>query len=130
MIHFITGNKNKFEEAKKIISELELLSLELDEIQELDPKKVIEHKMKEAFKIHQGPFLIEDSGIKLFFLNGFPGPLAKWFLKSLGIKKIYELMSKSGESDEAEGYAILGYARSPEDIHYFCLLYTSPSPRD
>ncbi|MEI8337542.1 MAG: non-canonical purine NTP pyrophosphatase [bacterium] len=119
MINFITSNKNKFDEAKKIVPQLELLSLDLNEIQEMDSKKVIEHKIAEAFKLHPGPFIVEDSGIRFFALNGFPGPLAKWFLKSLGVKKIYDLIHKSGEDDKAEATCVLGYAKSPEDIMYF-----------
>ncbi len=119
MINFITSNKNKFEEAKKLISEIDHLSLDLNEIQEMDSKKVIEHKIIEAFKVHDGPFIVEDSGIRFFALNGFPGPLAKWFLKSLGVKKIYDLIHKSGEDDKAEATCVLGYAKSPKEIVYF-----------
>ena len=119
MINFITANKNKFEEAKKIVPELNQVVLDLDEIQEMDSKKVIEHKIKEAFRLHPGPFIVEDSGIRFFALNGFPGPLAKWFLKSLGVKKIYDIIHKLGENDEAEATCVLGYAKSPDDVLYF-----------
>ena len=47
-IQFITGNKNKFAEAQKIISNLEQLDVDLPEIQEIDAKKVIEAKLQEA----------------------------------------------------------------------------------
>ena len=50
MIYFITGNKDKFNEAKEVIPDLDFISLGLDEIQELDSKKIIEHKVKEALK--------------------------------------------------------------------------------
>ena len=42
MSYFITGNKNKFQEAKLIIPQLEQLDIDLPEIQEIDPQKVIE----------------------------------------------------------------------------------------
>lgn len=119
MINFITSSKNKFAEAIKIIPNLNQLELDLNEIQELDSKKVIEHKIKEAFKTNEGPFLVEDSGIRFFALNGFPGPLAKWFLKSLGVQKIYEIINKLNEDDKAEATCVLGFAKTPNDIHYF-----------
>ncbi len=119
MIHFITGNRNKFEEAKKIIPELDILELDLDEIQELDPKKIIEHKIKEALKSHSGPFVIDDVGIEIMALNGFPGPLAKWFLKSLGLNGVYNLVKKSEENNGAVFYAQIGYAENPDNIIYF-----------
>ncbi len=41
-IQFITSNKNKFQEAKIIIPQLEQFEIDLPEIQEVDAKKIIE----------------------------------------------------------------------------------------
>jgi inosine/xanthosine triphosphate pyrophosphatase family protein len=78
-IQFITGNKNKFAEAQKIISNLEQLDVDLPEIQEIDAKKVIEAKLQEARNLFEGEFVVEDTSLYLDCLNGLPGPLIKWF---------------------------------------------------
>jgi len=85
-IYFVTGNKNKFEEIKSIIPELIQLDLEVPEIQELDAKEVIKFKLTEAVKIHQGRFIVEDTSLYLDCLKGLPGPLIKWFMKTIGGK--------------------------------------------
>jgi inosine/xanthosine triphosphate pyrophosphatase family protein len=54
MLYFITGNKNKFQEFQDILGKenVEQLQIDLDEIQEVDPHKIIRHKLQEALKHH------------------------------------------------------------------------------
>ena len=118
MIYFITGNKNKFQEAKRVMPELEQLDIDLNEIQEMDSRKIIEEKLKEAFKHKKGEFIVEDTSLSISSLNGLPGPLIKWFLKSLGNEGIYDIVKKTGNFD-AEGKVTLGYAKDEKNIHYF-----------
>jgi non-canonical purine NTP pyrophosphatase (RdgB/HAM1 family) len=117
-LYFITGNKNKFLEVKAIIPEIEQLDLDLEEIQEIDAKKIIEAKIKEALKHHKGSFIIEDTSLYLNCLNGLPGPLIKWFFYKLDNKGIYELVEKLG-NNKAEAKTIIGYAKNEKDIHFF-----------
>ncbi|HIH13285.1 TPA: non-canonical purine NTP pyrophosphatase [Candidatus Woesearchaeota archaeon] len=111
-LFFVTGNITKFNEAIQIIPELEMLSIELDEIQELDPHKVIKHKLNEAIKHHDNNrhkdaiFLVEDTSYYLVGMNGLPGPLAKWFKKALGLEGISKLTKVYG--DQAIARSIIG----------------------
>ena len=48
-IFFVTSNRNKFNEAKDIIGEnLEIASLEIEEIKNLDTAEVVKFKLEEA----------------------------------------------------------------------------------
>src|ERR1700704_4373914 len=98
MLKFITGNKNKVAEAKFIFPELEQLNIDLEEIQELDPKKIIAHKIKEALKHCPGEFIIEDQAFYIDCLNGFPGPLIRWFWQPVGVEKIAKIAEALGNS--------------------------------
>ena len=91
-LNFITSNENKFKEAIYVIPYLKQVSLELIEIQELDPIKIIEFKLEEAKNKYSGNLIVEDTSLYINSLNGFPGPLIKWFLKSLGNDGIYNLI--------------------------------------
>lgn len=118
MIHFITGNKGKFEEAKAILDgEIEQLDIDLPEIQELDPHKIIEAKLKAAFEHHSGEMIVEDGGVYLEALGGFPGPLIKWYWQALGPQKIFEVCEKLG-NNMARIQVIIGYSKG-QDIKYF-----------
>ena len=117
-IHFITGNNNKYEEARKIIPELEQLDIDLPEIQSLDPKEILKAKLTEALNHHPGEFVVEDTGLYIKGLNGLPGPLVKWFLKTMGNEGIYQ-MSKAFNNLEAEAKTVLGYAKNRDEIYFF-----------
>ncbi|MBU1976165.1 MAG: non-canonical purine NTP pyrophosphatase [Nanoarchaeota archaeon] len=112
-LYFITGNSNKLAEAKTIISDIEGLDIDLPEIQEIDPEKIIKEKLTEACKVRQGEFFCEDTSIYLDCLNGFPGPLIKWMLKTLGTQGIYDLVSKY-PNHKITAKTIIGYTNGKE----------------
>jgi inosine triphosphate pyrophosphatase len=107
-IYFITNNDYKFLEVKSILPTIQKLSIELDEIQELDAKKIIEYKLTEAKKKHKGKFIVEDTSLYMDCLNGLPGPLIKWFLKTIGNHGLYNLSLKLGNNN-AEARTLIGY---------------------
>src|SRR3989338_8813147 len=91
-ITLITSNKDKLREAEQILGiKLKNVDLELDEIQELDAKKIAEHKVRQAFSSINKPVFVWDQSIYIDCLNGFPGPLIKWFWTQVGLKKICEI---------------------------------------
>ena len=110
MIYFITGNKHKFTEAQAIIPELKRLDLDLLEIQELDPRKIIEAKIPK----YKTSIVVEDVSLEIEKLNGLPGPLVKWFIKTIGPKGIFNLAPDSN----AQRIAMLGY-KTKNTVHYF-----------
>jgi len=68
-LYFVTGNKNKFEEAKSVIPDLQELAIDLPEIQETDPK------LRGALKHKNGGLIVEDTSLYFDCLvhssNGF-----------------------------------------------------------
>ncbi len=122
-IYFVTGNKNKFKEARSVIPDLQELAIDLPEIQETDPKIIIEAKLHEALKHKNGGLIVEDTSLYFDCLsgqgqNGLPGPLIKWFLKTLGNSGLATLVEKFGNA-KAEAHTVIGYAKDAEHVHYF-----------
>jgi inosine triphosphate pyrophosphatase len=118
MIYFITGNKGKLAEAKEIIPELEGLDIDLPEIQEIDAEKVIEAKLLEARKHHSGEFVVEDTSLYFDAIPGLPGPLIKWFLKTIDNQGMADLVDKYGVNT-GKAVNMLGYIDSNDKITYF-----------
>ncbi|MBI4086627.1 RdgB/HAM1 family non-canonical purine NTP pyrophosphatase [Candidatus Kaiserbacteria bacterium] len=118
MIYFITGNKGKYEEVKAILPEVEQLDIDLPEIQEIDAHEVIKAKLEAAFAHKEGEFIVEDISLYLDCLNGLPGPLIKWFLKTIGNDGLAEIAEKFG-NDKATAKTMIGYAKSSDDVHFF-----------
>ena len=118
-ILFITGNKNKLSEALEIMPQIEGCDVDLPEIQEIDTKKIIEHKLLEAIKQKPNTALIvEDQSLTIDGLNGLPGPLIKWFLMSLENKGLYK-MAKSMGNCNAQATTTIGYCNEIGEIYYF-----------
>lgn len=118
MIYFVTGNKDKFGEVKAVLPEIEQLEVDLPEIQELDPYKIVEAKLNEAGKHQAGEFIVEDSSLCLSALGGLPGPLVKWFENSIGNEGIFQLAEKFGNF-KAEAKDLIGYLDVNGEVHFF-----------
>ena len=119
VLYVITGSKDKFIEVKKALHPIKVEQKEIDliEIQSLDSKEVIKHKLNEAAKYSKGEFIVDDVSLSLFALNKMPGPLIKWFLKGLGVKKIYELCKLYKDYD-AEAKSTIGYTNGKELVYF------------
>jgi non-canonical purine NTP pyrophosphatase (RdgB/HAM1 family) len=109
---------NKFEEVKSVITFVEHLEIDLPEIQEIDSKKIIENKLREALKHKKAEFIIEDTSLYVDCLKGLPGPLAKWFLKTIGTDGIFDIVKKIGNY-KATAKTIIGYAKNKKEIYFF-----------
>lgn len=93
-IAFVTGNASKFQEITAVIPGIVQLNLDLDEIQGLDPKIIIEHKLSQAATQHDGDIIVEDTSLEFNCLGRLPGPLIKWFEQSLSNTELADLVSR------------------------------------
>ena len=118
MIHFITSNKNKFEEAQVFIPDLKQLNIDLLEIQSLDPKEIIRNKLEQAYQHTNGEFIVEDTSLHLEALSGLPGPFIKWFLETIGKAGLARIAFEA-KQPVAVARAIIGYSRAENDFHFF-----------
>ncbi len=109
-LYFITGNSNKFSELRAILGDsLEQLDIDLPEIQEIDSHAIIAEKLAEARTQKAGAFIVEDSSLYLDALHGLPGPLIKWFLKTIGNEGLVPIADLFGNTG-AEAKTVIGYA--------------------
>lgn len=117
-LYFITGNKGKFEEVKRLIPSVSQKDIDLTEIQEFDAKKIVAHKLQEALKHVKGECIVEDTSLYIDSLKGLPGPLIKWFIKTLGLTGLYSVVAFFKDRS-AKAKTIVGYAKNAQDIHFF-----------
>lgn len=117
-LHFITGNDDKFSEAYSLMPNLERLTLDLDEVQDIDPHRILQHKMNQAFAHHPGPFIVEDTSLYLECLHGLPGPFIKWFEQTIGLAGLATLAAKMGDP-RALAVVLIGYAENINNVQFF-----------
>jgi len=70
----------------------ELVSLDLEEIQALDPAEIVESKARGAWARIGRPVLVDDSGLAIHAWGGFPGALVKWLVKTGGVESIARML--------------------------------------
>jgi non-canonical purine NTP pyrophosphatase (RdgB/HAM1 family) len=107
-ITFITGNHKKAEYVSKYLGfPVGHRKTELDEIQSLDLRRIVEHKVRQAYKIIKGPVLVEDASLEFEALGGLPGPFIKFFIEHVPLETICSMLD--GKSRKAVAKGVYGY---------------------
>lgn len=97
-IHFVTRNKGKFREVETLAKQYGIIveQLEIDklEIQANDIRDVALYAARYVFeKIGRNKnIVVEDAGLFINALRGFPGPYSSYVYKTIGINGILKLM--------------------------------------
>lgn len=109
MITFVTGNKAKAEEiARQTNLPIQATALDLNEIQSLDVREVIEAKAREAYEHIGSPVLVDDASLSIDELGGLPGALVRWFIKGVGNEGICRFADLS-RTRKAVATVAIGY---------------------
>ena len=91
-LFFASSNEHKFEEAKRILSKIEidltLFKTKLEEIQSDSLAQIATRKARDAYTKVQKPVIIEDDGLFINALDGFPGPYSSYVYDTIGNKGI------------------------------------------
>src|SRR4030067_3842249 len=93
---FASSNRNKFNEAKNILSNyginLGFFKSRLKEIQAESIKQIAALKVYDAYRQCHKPVIVEDAGLLIESLNGFPGPFSSYVFKTIGNSGILRLV--------------------------------------
>lgn len=112
-ISFITGSIEKYQEAKIVIPKLERINLDLPEIQEIDQKKILTAKLRAAADSGNVNIIVEDTGLYFQSLEySLPGPLVKWFVKSIGNEGLTKLAQDGDGTSDAYALTTIAYLPS------------------
>jgi len=97
-LFFVSSNNHKFQEAKKILDsfgiKLGFFKSNLEEIQSNSIKEISSKKAIDAFSKYKKPLIIEDAGLFIDSLDGFPGPYSSYVFKTIGNKGILNLLKQ------------------------------------
>ncbi|MGQ9469995.1 MAG: XTP/dITP diphosphatase [Nitrososphaerales archaeon] len=114
-LYFVTSNKHKFYEARDVLKnyniELKMIKRKVEEIQSDDLRKIAIHALSKALMSDESPMIVEDAGLFIKALNGFPGPYSSYVHKTLGIDSIIKLMIDRDDR-EAEFRSVVAFGYS------------------
>ena len=121
-LFFASSNEHKFKEVQRILSNLgvniKLFKTTLEEIQSNSLNEIAKRKAIDAFTKIQKPILIEDDGLFINSLNGFPGPYSSYAYDTIRNKGIIQLLQNS-EHRDAKFVAIIAYYNGIDEVKLF-----------
>ena len=121
-LFFASSNENKFQEAERILTKLgvkvNLSKTKLEEIQSSSLSEIAEQKAISAYELIQKPVIIEDDGLFIDSLNGFPGPYSSYVYDTIGNKGIMNLLENS-EFRDAKFVSIIAYLGGSDGVKLF-----------
>jgi inosine triphosphate pyrophosphatase len=125
-ITFVTGNKKKLEEVKRILSngselgfKVTNVKLDLPELQGKDPLEIAREKCALAAQHVGGAVITEDTSLCFSALGNLPGPYIKWFLETCGHNGLNNMIHFSKDKS---GYAqtVVAFTTGPnEEVYLF-----------
>ena len=100
---FVTGNIHKFHEARRVFAEYDIsvamLNLDCIEIQDDSIENIAKYSAIDAAEKSSLPVFVEDAGLFVKTLNGFPGPYSSYAYRTIGTKGILKLMQNERKRD-------------------------------
>lgn len=118
VVFFATGNIHKFNEVRTVLSghgiAVGMLKIKGIEIQSNDLSEIAATSAANAFKQCPVPLIVEDAGLFIDALKGFPGPYAAYAFKTLGNAGILKLLDNV-ENRNAAFKSALAYCDSESD---------------
>jgi XTP/dITP diphosphohydrolase len=116
--YFVTTNVHKFQEARQVLSEYRLatakLKVEAVEIQDNSIENIAKYSALDAVKNCGLPVFVEDAGLFVDSLKGFPGPYSKYVYNTVGLKGILKLM-KNIENRSAHFKSVVAFVTPEEE---------------
>jgi len=96
VIYLVSTNVNKYLEAREVVASfglsLAFLKDDVPELQSEDVAEIAAEGARWAAEKWDLPVLVEDTGLFIEAIGGFPGPYASYVLKTIGLRGVLRLL--------------------------------------
>ena len=96
LIFFVTMNVHKFNEARRVLAEYSIatamLKIKASENQDDNIENIAKASALDAAKRSHLPVIVEDAGLFIDALNGFPGPYSNYVYRTIGKESMLKLL--------------------------------------
>lgn len=124
MLRYVTTNPGKVREAERYLPDgsVERLDFDYPEIQAPELGPIAAQGAREAYRHTGEPVLVDDAGLFVEGLDGFPGPYSSFVEETLGIERVHDIAANLDDR-RAAFRCVLGYCDGDE-------FAASPDPVD
>lgn len=95
-VYFVTANEGKLREARAVLGKygfrVEAVNARKLELQSESLEEVVSFAAAQLVGKVAEPFIVEDAGLFIQSLGGFPGPYSSYVYKTLGVKGVLKLL--------------------------------------
>jgi XTP/dITP diphosphohydrolase len=122
MLTFVTTNLGKVAEAREYLGQdVAQEAFDYPEVQAADLATVAAHGARAAYEHLGGPVIVDDSGLTVSALGGFPGPYSSFVEDTLGVERVWRLAEPEGDRSAAFRAVVAycdgdGFAATPEPV--------------
>ncbi|MDH5481498.1 MAG: XTP/dITP diphosphatase [Candidatus Bathyarchaeota archaeon] len=99
VIFFATNNVNKFNEACNVLAHYRIaagmIRAKTSEIQSDSLEEIAKESVMKSFQECNLPVIVEDAGLFIEALNGFPGPYAAYVYRTIGNRGLLQFMENT-----------------------------------
>jgi len=122
MLRYVTTNPGKVREATEYLgSDVAQLDFDYTEIQSPELGPIAARGAREAYRHAGEPVLVDDAGLFIDALDGFPGPYSSYVEETVGIERVQELAA--AETDHRAAFRCTltycdgeGFDASPDPV--------------
>ncbi|WP_435117921.1 non-canonical purine NTP pyrophosphatase [Halolamina sp. C58] len=123
MLRYVTTNPGKVREAEEYLGDDSVAQLDYDytEVQSDDLGTIAARGAREAYRHAGEPTLVDDAGLFVRALDGFPGPYSSYTEETIGVERTWELARE--EEDRAASFRCVlaycdgeGFDASPDPV--------------
>ncbi|HEX9816595.1 MAG TPA: XTP/dITP diphosphatase [Candidatus Thermoplasmatota archaeon] len=123
-LRFVTSNQGKVKEAQARLASLGIEVVgnarDLEEIQADTIEAVARHKARQLLGKIRPPFFIEDAGLHIDALRGFPATYSSFVFRTIGVDGILRLLEgKTGKERRAYFLAVIAYVDVSRRVRIF-----------
>ena len=123
VLRYVTTNPGKVREAERYLRDgsVERLDFDYPEIQAAELGPIAAQGAREAYRHAGEPVLVDDAGLFVEGLDGFPGPYSSYVEETLGIERVHDIAADLDDRRAAFRCVIgycdgEGFAASPDPV--------------
>jgi XTP/dITP diphosphohydrolase len=111
-LRYVTTNPGKVREAEEYLDDVSALDYDYAEVQAPELGPIAAHGAREAYRHAGEPVIVDDAGLFVEALDGFPGPYSSYVEGTLGVEltgRVAREASADGEVARAAFRCVIGY---------------------